>query len=234
MGSASRLSTTNAGHTDSAAVPAPHRRPPAWVPIRPLAERHRGRILRHLLSLDEGDRYLRFGYQASDHQIERYVERIDFMRDEVFGIFNRRLELIALAHLAMPDSPSDRAEGGAAEFGVSVVRKARGRGFGARLFEHAMLHARNRGVQTLTIHALSENAAMLKIARDAEEKRGGLLMNWWNGDGAARVYADDGEGALLLERACGPRSLVQMARNGHDEEATGILCDAIARLHALG
>ena len=30
-----------------------------------------------------------------------------------------------------------------------------------------MLHARNRGVVTLFIHALSENTAMLKIARDA-------------------------------------------------------------------
>ena len=30
-----------------------------------------------------------------------------------------------------------------------------------------MLHARNRGVQTLFIHALSENTAMLKIARSA-------------------------------------------------------------------
>ncbi len=30
-----------------------------------------------------------------------------------------------------------------------------------------MLHARNRGIPTLFIHALSENTAMLKIARDA-------------------------------------------------------------------
>ena len=30
-----------------------------------------------------------------------------------------------------------------------------------------MLHARNRGVETIFIHALSENTAMLKIARDA-------------------------------------------------------------------
>jgi RimJ/RimL family protein N-acetyltransferase len=54
-----------------------------------------------------------------------------------------------------------------AEFGVSVLSKARNRGYGARLFEHAMLHARNRGVDTLYIHALSENSAMLKIARRA-------------------------------------------------------------------
>jgi hypothetical protein len=30
-----------------------------------------------------------------------------------------------------------------------------------------MLHARNRGVETIFIHALSENTAMLKLARDA-------------------------------------------------------------------
>ena len=54
-----------------------------------------------------------------------------------------------------------------AEFGVSVLTHARGRGFGARLFEHATLHARNRGIDTMFIHALSENAPMLKIARNA-------------------------------------------------------------------
>jgi hypothetical protein len=35
------------------------------------------------------------------------------------------------------------------------------------MFEHAMLRARNRGIDTLSIHALSENAAMLAIARKA-------------------------------------------------------------------
>ena len=53
------------------------------------------------------------------------------------------------------------------EFGVSVLPQARKRGFGKRLFEHAILHASNRGVDTLFIHALSENRAMLKIARSA-------------------------------------------------------------------
>ncbi|MBX3604015.1 MAG: GNAT family N-acetyltransferase [Piscinibacter sp.] len=139
----------------------------AWVPTRSLGPRHRDRIAAHLLGLDEQDRYLRFGYAATDAQIAKYVDLLDFDHDEVFGIFNRRLELIALAHLAFGSSPGENARGAMAEFGVSVVRKARGRGFGARLFEHAVLHARNRGVQTLFIHALSENTAMLKIARNA-------------------------------------------------------------------
>jgi len=139
----------------------------SWVPIRSLGPRHHDRIVAHLLSLEESDRYLRFGYPATDAQIARYVDTLDFDQDEVFGVFNRRLELIAMAHLAHPNTPADPQRGAMAEFGVSVVRKARGRGFGARLFEHSVLHARNRGVQTLFIHALSENTAMLKIARNA-------------------------------------------------------------------
>ena len=137
-----------------------------WVPIRSLASRHRPRIAAHLRQLSEHDRYLRFGYPATDEQIGKYVDKLDFDRDEVFGIFNRRLDLIAMAHLA--NSPAAMTGGRRmAEFGVSVLAPARGRGYGARLFEHAMLHARNRGVDSLFIHALSENTAMLKIAKTA-------------------------------------------------------------------
>jgi ribosomal protein S18 acetylase RimI-like enzyme len=139
----------------------------SWVPIRSLGPRHRERIASHLLSLELSDRYLRFGYAATDSQISKYVDMLDFEQDEVFGIFSRRLELIAMAHLAHA-IPSPAKDGPAmSEFGVSVLPQARSRGFGRRLFEHAMLHARNRGVETLLIHALSENTAMLKIARNA-------------------------------------------------------------------
>jgi RimJ/RimL family protein N-acetyltransferase len=140
-------------------------RPPfRWLPIRSLAPRHRPRILDHLLTLSERDRYLRFGHPASDAQIGRYVDLIDFERDEVFGVFNRRVEVIAMAHLAYI---ARAGQATSAEFGVSVGASVRGRGFGARLFDHAVLHARNRDVDTLLIHALTENTAMLRIARSA-------------------------------------------------------------------
>jgi len=140
--------------------------PGTWVPIRSLAPRHRERITQHLLALPEHDRYLRFGYLASNDQITKYVQQVDFDRDEVLGIFNRRLRLLAMAHLAY--QPGDRGQAAScAEFGVSVAVVARGRGYGKRLFDLAALHARNRGVQTLLIHALSENTAMLRIARNA-------------------------------------------------------------------
>jgi streptomycin 6-kinase len=40
--------------------------------------------------------------------------------------------------------------------------------------------------------------AMLKVAHEEEERRGGAVMAWWDGDGAAKVLARHGE-ALLLE-----------------------------------
>ena len=133
-------------------LPAQARKPDLIVPIRSLGENHRARICAHLKALNAN---------------ERYAESLDFERDEIFGIYNRRLELIATAHLAY--SSEDR-KNSASEFGVSVLAASRGRGFGKRLFERAMMHARNEGVQTMFLHVLSENTIMLNIARKAGAK----------------------------------------------------------------
>ena len=45
-------------------------------------------------------------------------------------------------------------------------------------------------------------AAMLKISSAEEERFGHVLLNWWDGQGAARVLAYDHQ-ALLMERATG-------------------------------
>lgn len=140
------------------------RRAPWVAAIRRLGPRHRERIIRHLQALDERDRYLRFGYVANDAQIRGYVEGLDFERDAIFGIYNRRLELVAMAHLAYSVDGSFDA---CAEFGVSVLPSVRGHGYGGKLFARAMRHARNEGVHLFFIHALSENTAMLSIARKA-------------------------------------------------------------------
>lgn len=149
--------------------PAPHQPPPGpaprspqrWLPMRTLDATHRSEVLQHLVALSASDRLLRFGHVASDEQIGVYAEQIDFAHDEVFGVFDRRLRLVAMAHLAFaPD-------GLTAEFGVSVLGRVRGRGFGTRLFDHAVMHARNRGVSTLVLYVSRENTAMLSIVRRA-------------------------------------------------------------------
>lgn len=146
-----------------AAMDAP-RQPDLMVPIRSLGENHRARIGEHLFSLSAKDRYFRFGFIANDSQVQAYVDSLNFDRDEIFGIYNRGLKLIAMAHLAYSDENRLSAS---SEFGVSVLEHVRGRGYGGRLFERAVMHARNEGVTTMYIHVLSENTAMLKIARRA-------------------------------------------------------------------
>jgi RimJ/RimL family protein N-acetyltransferase len=148
-----------------AALPRGRHLPPGAVP--PLAANAHAEciaqreVCKHLLALNTKDRVLRFAHAASDEQIRHYASQIDYSQDEVFGVFDRGLRLVAMAHLAFaPD-------GLAAEFGVSVLERVRGRGFGARLFEHAVMHARNRGVSTMVIYVARHNAPMLAILRRA-------------------------------------------------------------------
>jgi streptomycin 6-kinase len=74
-------------------------------------------------------------------------------------------------------------------------------------------------------------SAMLKIAVIDEEKRGGLLMVWWEGRGAAPVLAHNGD-ALLMERARDGMSLADLTRGGRDDEASRIMCSVLNQLHA--
>ncbi|MCB2250925.1 phosphotransferase [Pseudomonas chlororaphis] len=87
------------------------------------------------------------------------------------------------------------------------------------------------GSHLLPVRLEDDAPAMLKIALDDEEKHGNRLMAWWDGEGAARVYAQQGD-ALLMERAMGQRSLMQMALAGEDDEVSRIVCASLARLHA--
>ena len=79
--------------------------------------------------------------------------------------------------------------------------------------------------------------AVLKVPLVEEERRGCRLMRWWDGAGAARVYASAAD-AVLLERAVVDRSLRAMSESAiaprwaADAEATGIMIAAIQRLHA--
>jgi streptomycin 6-kinase len=58
-----------------------------------------------------------------------------------------------------------------------------------------------------------------------------MLMEWWDGDGAAPVLARADE-AVLMERAQGTATLADMAYAGQDNEACRKLCAVAARLHA--
>jgi GNAT superfamily N-acetyltransferase len=127
------------------------------IHIRQLSRLEQPPLERHFLALGSEDRRLRFGIGMNDFGVRTYVKHIDFENDAVFGVLDDELHLIGAAHLG-------RGEGHA-ELGVSVLPGHRQRGIGGALLARAHMHARNWGVQALFMHCLTENAAMMHLAR---------------------------------------------------------------------
>ncbi len=148
------------------------------APVRELHSSHKPEILQHLLSLNEEDRRLRFGTQTPDPVIHQYVEGLDLDKDTVFGCFNAQLQLIGMAHLAY--LPKVVGQPQAAEFGVSVLPEGRAQGIGTALLARAAVHARNTYIETLFVHCLSNNKAMMRLAQKA-----GMKVEYAYGDADA-------------------------------------------------
>ncbi len=164
-----------------------------FVRISSLRYQDKAEIAKHLLALPERDRYFRFGFAATDQQIQNYVAALNFERDHVYGIYNRQAALVAVAHVAqmseLYQAPLSFGLGysQSAEFGVSVLPAYRSKGYGGRLFDRAVTHARNQGISQFHIQALTENSRMLQIAK----KRGATLVN----------FGSETEAHLLLPEA---------------------------------
>ena len=139
------------------------------VPVKELRERDRRRMVKHFLALEKQDRVLRFGSYLGDEQVTKYVLGIDFERDIVFGVYNRTFRLAGVGHLAFAPKPAESSteKERVAEFGVSVLKSARGLGVGSRLFKRANIVCRNNDVDTLYMHCLSSNQTMMHIAKKA-------------------------------------------------------------------
>jgi GNAT superfamily N-acetyltransferase len=127
------------------------------VIVRELARLDLPALEAHFLALGSEDRRLRFSVPLNDSAVRLYVGGIDFEQDAVFGVVGEDLALLGAGHLA-------RASGHA-ELGVSVLEGHRGRGLGAALLARAHMHARNWGVRALFMHCLTENGAMMHLAR---------------------------------------------------------------------
>jgi GNAT superfamily N-acetyltransferase len=143
------------------------------VRVKEVPERDRRRLLMHFLALGENDRLLRFGSILPDELVTRYVQHLDFSRDTVLGVYDAKLRLVGVGHLAFAPREALPLVTGAtvkqrvAEFGVSVSESARCMGVGSRLFERAAMHCRNADVDTLFMHCLASNQTMMHIAKKA-------------------------------------------------------------------
>lgn len=122
-----------------------------------LRESDRTALEAHFVSLGPEDRSLRFGAPIRDEGLQAYVAHLDFERDRLFGVQDDDFNLLAVVHVAFT--------GDSAELGLSVRPGFRGQGLGKALFARAVVHLRNRGATEVFVHCLSENAAMMHLAR---------------------------------------------------------------------
>ena len=132
-------------------------------------------LLAHFVALSPEDRRLRFGAAIREEGLEAYVERIDFARDGVFAVQDDELRIVAAVHIAVGD-------GGPAELGLSVAEGWRGKGLGDALLRRAVVWLRNRGVHGVYVHCLSENGAMMHLAR-----KNGMRIVYSGGESDARL-----------------------------------------------
>ena len=162
--------------------------------VRELDDTHRAAVLRHFLTLEADDRHLRFGSPTSDAVIKRYVANLAFSRDALFGVFNDALDLVGIAHLAYvpPEKDSLRS----AEFGVSVLHHSRHRGLGAALLARAAVHARNTHIDTLFVHCLAKNKAMMHLAQKL-----GMRVEFAYGDADAYLILPPANAQSILDEA---------------------------------
>jgi len=143
------------------------------VLVKQLHERDRRRMMKHFLSLEKSDRLLRFGSALPDELVAQYVQKMNFSRDMIFGVYSSSFRLVGVGHLAF--APREQAPAKnvvttkeqVAEFGVSVSKSMRGMGVGSKLFQRAAIHCRNNDVDTLYMHCLSSNKTMMHIAKKA-------------------------------------------------------------------
>lgn len=185
-------------------LPQPGERPESShaVRVKELSERDRRRLLMHFLALPDDDRLLRFGTVLSDELITRYVQKLDFARDTLFGVYDSKLMLIGVGHLAfaprdaMPAIVDATTKECIAELGVSVSATARGMGVGTRLFERAAIHCRNADVDTLTMHCLASNQTMMRIARKA-----GMLIQRTHGEADAYLTLAPANAVTVMQEA---------------------------------
>jgi RimJ/RimL family protein N-acetyltransferase len=164
------------------------------VPVRELHAGHGAEVLHHLLLLNEEDRRLRFGTQTPDEVIHHYVDGLDFNRDAVFGSFDSHLSLIGMAHLAY--LPKTKGQPHAAEFGVSVLPDGRGQGIGTALLARASVHSRNTRIETLFVHCLANNRAMMHLAQKA-----GMRVEYAYGDADAYLKLPPANSGTIVEEA---------------------------------
>jgi RimJ/RimL family protein N-acetyltransferase len=158
-------------------------------PRKMIYESDEGLIIDHfLVDIVDHDRYLRFGYQATNENIIDYLAK----SFEGFGDTNMWFmcvdneRVVGTVHVSFCPLSKDGTY--TAEMGFTVSPDYRGRGLGQDLFQRAATWAMMKGANTLYTQCLSENEVMQHIAK----KNGMTVVTIGRGEKEATISATKG------------------------------------------
>lgn len=135
-------------------------------------------LIDHLVSLDDESRRLRFGYDARQPAIEKYVVSSFNQPNSVWYGFIEGKKCFGAIHIAV--------DGDVAEFGFSIDADRRGEGLSNELFSRALLYAKALGINKITMQCLSEN----KIVQHLAQKHGMAVVTIGPGEKSASMTVD--------------------------------------------
>jgi ribosomal protein S18 acetylase RimI-like enzyme len=119
---------------------------------------HLAEYAQHLKSLNDEDRYTRFGYAVSQAAIDSMILNMLYHQDQ-HHLFTYYLDdhIVGFGHLAREDADWELA--------VSVEHQYQGRGIANELMEHMIAWGKVHGVHSVFMHCISDNQRIQHLAR---------------------------------------------------------------------
>lgn len=120
-----------------------------------------------VIDIVENDRRLRFGYEAPDDTVKKYIEESlqSYGYINMWFVVEDESKIVATCHVAM------NRETNTAEMGCTVSSDYRNKKIGQELFNRGITWARMAGAENVFMHCLSENRAIQHIAQ-----KGGMTV----------------------------------------------------------
>lgn len=159
------------------------------IPRKIMYESDKGKLYDHfLVDIMGHDRYLRFGYQATNDNVTKYLDTAfdEFGFKNMWFIVENDNKVIASVHVSF--CPLTKDGNYTAEMGFTVSPEFRGQGLGQELFLRGSTWAMSKGAKTLYTQCLSENKVMQHIAK----KNGMTVVTLDYGEKEATIQATKG------------------------------------------
>ncbi len=149
--------------------------------VKRLDSSYREEVLDHFLRLDKDSIYTRFCSSFGEDAIKRYVSRINFETNGIFGAFDENLTIIGVGECVIAEDKDH------AEVGFSVEISHQGLGVGSKLMERIVRYAKSKDKHHLEMVCLRTNVKSIHLAK----KFGLKVQNNYEGESVAVIDMDN-------------------------------------------